>query len=171
MLRQTLLVFIMVTFTAVVRVSAQNSANPPDFSAPTSIARDSVGNLYIASAKGNVVYKLDTRGELAIIAGNGSAGFSGDGGFATRASLNFPGDLAVDSLGNLYIADTFNNRIRRVDASTGIITTVAGNGTAGFSGDGGPAVSASLNAPGVWPRIVLAGISSLPTQIISECEK
>ena len=84
------------------------------------------------------------------VAGNGVAGFSGDGAFATSAALNSPRGTAFDSQGNMYIADRFNHRIRRVTAS-GIITTVAGTGTAGFSGDGGPAVNAQLNQPeDVW---------------------
>src|SRR5207247_355534 len=74
-------------------------------------------------------------------------GFSGDGGPAINAALNTPRGLAVDRVGNLFIADRDNNRIRRVDAKTGIITTVVGKGTASFSGDGGPAVNAGLNFP------------------------
>jgi sugar lactone lactonase YvrE len=79
--------------------------------------------------------------------GTGEKGFAGDGGPAARALLNGPFDVAFDRAGNLYFSDTFNHRIRRVDAATGIITTVAGNGEAGFSGDGGPAVAAALNEP------------------------
>jgi hypothetical protein len=76
------------------------------------------------------------QGTITIVAGTGSFGFSGDGGPATSAELN-PTDVAVDSAGNLFIADSGNRRIRRVDAATGIITTVAGTGVSGFSGDGG----------------------------------
>jgi sugar lactone lactonase YvrE len=79
--------------------------------------------------------------------GTGEKGFSGDGGPAAEARLNGPFDIAFDSAGNLYFSDTFNHRIRRVDAATGIISTVAGNGEAGFSGDGGPAIAAALNEP------------------------
>jgi len=79
--------------------------------------------------------------------GTGEAGFSGDGGPATEARLNGPFDVAFDRAGNLYCSDTFNHRVRRVDAETGVITTVAGNGEAGFSGDGGPATEAALNEP------------------------
>jgi sugar lactone lactonase YvrE len=89
-------------------------------------------------------------GIITSVAGNGTAGFGGDGGPATSASLDPYGggnDVALDPAGNLFIADTFNHRIRRVDAATGIITTVAGNGTAGFNGDGIPATSASLYDP------------------------
>jgi uncharacterized protein (TIGR03437 family) len=84
-----------------------------------------------------------SNGVIITVAGGGS--FIGDGGPATNAQLNYPGGIAVDSAGNLYIADTLNERVRKV--SNGVITTVAGNGTAGFSGDGGPATSAELNDP------------------------
>lgn len=84
--------------------------------------------------------KVSADGIIATVAGNGTAGFSGDGGPATSAQLNVPAALAVDDSGNLYIADTFNLRVRKVSAD-GIITTVAGAGGAGYSGDGGPAMS------------------------------
>ena len=80
---------------------------------------------------------------ITTVAGNGTPGFSGDNGPATSAQLNDPYGVAVDSAGNLYIADTDNNRIRKV--SNGVITTVAGNGTPGYSGDNGPATSAQLD--------------------------
>jgi len=84
---------------------------------------------------------------IATAVGNGEKGFAGDGDPATLALLNGPFDVAFDRAGNLYFSDTFNHRIRRVDARTGVITTVAGNGDAGYSGDGGPAFRASLNEP------------------------
>src|SRR5437764_164967 len=80
-------------------------------------------------------------------AGNGTGALSGDGGPATSASLSQPYGVTADIAGNIFIADTANNRIRLVNMSTGIITTVAGNGIGGFSGDGGPATSATLNFP------------------------
>jgi len=80
-------------------------------------------------------------------AGTGIAGFAGDGGPAERARLNGPFDLVFDEAGNLYFSDTFNHRIRRIDARTGVITTCAGNGEAGYGGDGGPALQARLNEP------------------------
>src|SRR6266852_2526216 len=79
--------------------------------------------------------------------GTGDKGFAGDGGPADAALLNGPFDVAFDAAGNLYFSDTFNNRIRRVDARTGVISTVAGNGDKGYSGDGGPATAAALNEP------------------------
>ena len=103
------------------------------------VAVDAAGNFYIADPDQNRVFKVDTSGQLTVVAGVGVSGFSGDGGLATSASLSAPVGVALDGAGNLFIADEFNNRIRRVDAATGIITTVAGNGFPGFSGDGGPA--------------------------------
>ena len=90
---------------------------------------------------------VNAQGIISTVAGNGTATFGGDGGAATGASLSFPFGVAVDTAGNLFIADRGNVRVRRVDAATGIITTVAGNGVFGFSGDGGPATSATLDSP------------------------
>jgi len=116
---------------------------------PDGIAIDHSGNLFIVDTRNNRVRRVDAvTGIITTVAGNGSAAFSGDGGPATTASLNFSlGGVAVDGSGNLFIADAGNNRVRRVDAATGIITTVAGNGTFSFSGDGGPATSATLAGP------------------------
>jgi sugar lactone lactonase YvrE len=110
---------------------------------PTGVALDSAGNLYIADRGNNRIRKV-TGGTITTVAGNGTMGFSGDGGPATSASL-VPVAVTVDSAGNIYVADSFGNRIRKI--SGGTITTVAGNGTMGFSGDGGPATSASLGNP------------------------
>jgi uncharacterized protein (TIGR03437 family) len=118
---------------------------------PGDLALDSAGNLFIASGaflgdgRGNVVRKVTPAGLITTVAGNGTAGYSGDGGPATSAALNAPEGLAIDRAGNLYIADQFNRRIRKV--SNGVITTAAGNGLAGYAGDGGPGVSAELSGP------------------------
>ena len=92
-------------------------------------------------------------GIITTVAGNGTAGYSGDGGPATSAELNSPAGVALDSSGNIYIADTSNSRIRKVTVSTGVITTLAGDGTAGYSGDGGSATSAELYFPFAWQQI------------------
>ena len=112
-----------------------------------SVVQDSLGNTYISDAWSSQVFKVDTSGVLTIYAGNGVFGYSGDGGPATSAALNNPDGLAFDASGNLYIADTDNSVIREVLASDGTIQTVAGNATAGYSGDGGAATAAELNDP------------------------
>jgi uncharacterized protein (TIGR03437 family) len=111
---------------------------------PRGVAVDPAGNLYIADSGLDRVRKVSS-GVITTVAGNGTPGFSGDGGPATSAQLSSPSGVGVDAAGNLYIADTNNNRIRKV--SNGMITTVAGNGVAGPSGDGGPATSAWLSEP------------------------
>jgi sugar lactone lactonase YvrE len=112
--------------------------------APSGVAVDTAGNLYIADTNNNRVRKVSD-GIITTVAGNGTLGFSGDGGSATSAQLKEPWGVAVDTAGNLYIAEPYSYRVRKV--SGGIITTVAGNGTPGISGDGGPATSAELNVP------------------------
>ena len=119
------------------------------FNAPSGVALDGAGNLYIADRLNHAVRKVDLQGKISTVAGQGglAGGFSGDGGPATSAQLNFPNAVALDGAGNLYIADEFNQRIRKVDQA-GIITTIAGSsGTPGFGGDGGPATAALLNRP------------------------
>jgi len=113
---------------------------------PRGVAVDNAGNLLIADSGNHCVRRVDPSGTITTIAGIGAWGFSGDGGPAVAARLNSPGGLVVDSAGNLFIADRFNHRIRRVDPS-GTITTIAGTGESGFSGDGGPAVAAQLSRP------------------------
>jgi uncharacterized protein (TIGR03437 family) len=117
---------------------------------PEGVAVDTAGNLYIADTGDNRIRKVfPSDGVIGTMAGNGTQGFSGDNGPANSAELYFPGGVAVDSAGNLYIADTWNNRIRKVSNGviTGVITTIAGNGTRAFSGDNGPATSAQLDGP------------------------
>jgi uncharacterized protein (TIGR03437 family) len=121
-------------------------AGSAQLNAPFGVALDSAGNLYIAEFSNNRVRKVSTNGNISTLAGNGVSGFSGDGLQATAAMLNGPQGVAVDSAGNVFIADTANNRVRKV-APNGVITTVAGNGAAGFSGDGGSAVNAQVGNP------------------------
>ncbi len=113
---------------------------------PAGLAIDSAGNLYLADAGNQRVVKIATDGTIVTVAGNGSAGFAGDGGPAISAQLNWPKDVALDAAGNLYIADTANNRVRKVSPS-GAISTVAGNGSFSSAGDGGPATAAAFNTP------------------------
>jgi len=113
---------------------------------PTAIELDAAGNLYIAQPSHHRIRKVRPDGTIVTVAGNGLGGFSGDGGSALTASLAGPRGIAVDAAGNLYIADTINQRIRRV-SSAGVITTVAGNGSAQVSGMGGPATSVSFTSP------------------------
>ncbi|TDR46792.1 NHL repeat-containing protein [Tahibacter aquaticus] len=118
-------------------------ARNAQFSSPTGAALDSAGNLFIADSYGSRIRKVDIHGTVTTVAGNGALGFSGDGGRATSAALNQPAAVAVDLAGNLYIADSKNFRVRKVDTH-GTITTLAGGGPNLFS-DGGPATNAALN--------------------------
>ncbi|HXP83253.1 MAG TPA: IPT/TIG domain-containing protein [Bryobacteraceae bacterium] len=114
---------------------------------PNGMRVDSSGNVYIADTGNHIIRKVSPSGTITTVAGTPkTGGYLGDGGPATAAQLNGPNDVAVDGAGNLYIADSRNAVIRKVDTS-GIITTIAGNGTGGESGDGGPALSAQLNTP------------------------
>ncbi len=113
---------------------------------PRAIAFDRAGNAYIADTLNARIRRIDTSGRIATIAGNGIEGFSGDGGAALNASLNQPHGVAIDGAGNLYIADSSNDRIRRVTRQ-GVITTVAGDGTPGAAGDDGPARAAQVKDP------------------------
>ena len=113
---------------------------------------DAAGNLYIADYANHAIRKVDVNGTITTVAGGNGGGFSGDGGPATEAQLYYPIDMALDAVGNLYIADFYNHRIRKVDPN-GIISTVAGSGCAGspncngYSGDGGPATQAQFRLP------------------------
>jgi len=110
------------------------------------IAVDSRGNVYISHRSKNRIRKIDPQGTITTIAGDGIAGFKGDGGPALKASLNFPAGLCLDKAGNLFIADRNNHRIRKVD-TRGIITTIAGTGKPDWGGDEGPGIEAHLNFP------------------------
>ena len=110
------------------------------------IAVSPKGDVYISQRAHNIINRIDSNGMLIRVAGTGVSGYSGDGGSALKAKLKVPAGLCFDAAGNLYIADRENNRVRKVDTQ-GIITTVAGTGVAGFSGDGGPATQAQLNLP------------------------
>ncbi len=115
---------------------------------PSGAAADAAGNIYIADAANNRIRKIDaSTGNISTIAGTGTAGNTGDGAAATSATLSSPYGVALDSDGNVYIADTGNNRVRKVTVSSGNIAALAGTGTAGFTGDGGAAASATLRSP------------------------
>ncbi len=114
---------------------------------PTGVAVGPDGNLYIADRYNQRIRKVDlSTGVITTVAGSGAAGYGGDSGGATAAQLNYPYGLGFDPAGNMYIADTNNNRIRKVAAGTGIITTIAGTGASGYNGDG-PAIGANLSSP------------------------
>ena len=113
---------------------------------PYRVTFDSNGNLYIPDLGNSVIRKVDTNGNISTFAGNGTEGYSGDGGAATSATLSNPWGVTVDASGNVYIADSENHRIRKVDTN-GNISTFAGTGTSGYSGDGGAATSATFKNP------------------------
>jgi hypothetical protein len=121
-------------------------ANKAGLCNPARAAFDASGNLYIADSGNNRIRKVSPEGTISSVAGNGRYAFSGDGGQAASAGLGSPQGLCLDRGGNLYIADTYNQRIRKVTPA-GVISTVAGNGSNGFSGDGGNATAASLSSP------------------------
>jgi DNA-binding beta-propeller fold protein YncE len=111
---------------------------------PFGVAFDRSGNLFIVEMTGHRVRKMDRNGVLTTIAGTGEKGDSGDGGPATAARFNGPHSLAVAANGDIYVSDTWNNRVRRIDCQTGTITAFAGTGEKGFSGDGGAALQAKF---------------------------
>ncbi len=133
---------------------ADGPAGHAELDSPQGVAVNAKGDVFIADTYNNVVREVTPRGFISTYAGDGNPGYRGDGGPAVRAELSSPTGLALDALGNLYIADSGNNVIRRV-STNGVITTVAGDvaadessgGLGGFSGDGGPATQARLNSP------------------------
>lgn len=116
------------------------------FTFPEHLTLDAAGNVYVCDMWNSVVRKISTTGTITTIAGTGTAGFSGDGGPATSAQLFFPRGIAIDASNNIYIADGYNSRIRKINPA-GIISTFAGTGTSGLTGDSGPATSAQLGIP------------------------
>ncbi len=115
--------------------------------APRGGVFDGQGNYFFADSENHVIREVTKLGTIAVVAGNGMSGFDGDGASATAAQLNSPAGVTVDAAGNLYIADTGNNRVREVTAATGVITTIAGTGVAGYTGDTGVATAATFNNP------------------------
>jgi RHS repeat-associated protein len=121
-------------------------AKQAELNRPKGIAVDNAGNLYFADSSNHRIRKVDANGIISTVAGSGISGYHGDGGSAVQARVNAPYSVALDTDGSLYIADKNNFRIRKV-STNGIITTVAGNGVRGYSGDGGLAIQAKLNSP------------------------
>jgi DNA-binding beta-propeller fold protein YncE len=123
-------------------------ANAALLNGPFDIAFDAAGNLYFSDTFNNRIRRVDAKSAvISTVAGNGEAGFAGDGGPATKASLNEPYGIVLDRTGNIFVADRLNRRVRRIDAASGIITTTAGTGEAAYGGDGGPAARAGLAEP------------------------
>jgi hypothetical protein len=121
-------------------------ANSATLNVAVDISADGAGNLFIADQFNHRIRQIAPDGTISTVVGSGAPGYAGDGGPATSAQINTPIGICVDAAGNLYIADVGNQRIRKVDAS-GIITTLAGNGSKGYGGDGGPAINASFYNP------------------------
>ena len=118
---------------------------PGPLSSPFGVDFDASGNMFIVELGGGRVHKFDSQGRLTTIAGDGSEGYAGDGGPAAEATFDGMHNIAVTPQGDLYISDSWNHCIRKIDGKTGVITTVAGTGRPGFGGDGGPATMASFN--------------------------
>ena len=134
--------------------------------APFAVGSDAAGNLYLSEYEGQRIRKIAPDGIISTIAGNGTKGFAGDGGPATASQISGPHHLLVAPAGDVYIADTYNNRVRKIDGKTGIISTVAGTGQKGFGGDGGPATAAQfgniycLAVDPAWKHMYLADLDN-----------
>ncbi|MBM4067845.1 MAG: hypothetical protein FJ271_02705 [Planctomycetes bacterium] len=128
----------------VVAGADESAATRADIKTPFGMEFDRRGNMYIAEYSGHRVLKMDARGKLAVLAGTGAKGFSGDGGPALKAKFNVMHNLTVAGTGDIYVADTGNRRVRKINGKTGTVTTIAGTGRKGFSGDGGPATEADF---------------------------
>ena len=123
-------------------------AQAASLNGPFDVAFDSAGNLFFSDTFNHRIRRVDARtGTITTIAGNGEAGYAGDGGPAVQASLNEPYGIAIDRAGNIFVADRLNRRVRRIDAANGTITTLAGTGEPAYSGDGGPAARAGFAEP------------------------
>ena len=131
---------------ATTAVGAEIAATDLAFADPHGLAVDGTGRVFVADTFNHRILRVETDGSITTIAGNGIPGFSGDGGEATSAQLQYPADVAVDGIGRVFIADAQNARIRRIDLD-GTMTTIAGTGVGGYAGDGGPAVLAQLANP------------------------
>jgi len=145
-------IFLLLFFSYPINAQIITSVDSTGLYDPGGMAFDRNKNLYVTSALGNTIQKIDSNGILTTIAGTGSAGFSGDGGSATSAMLNQPAGIAIDTSGNILFADSQNQRIRKIEIGSGMISTIAGIGpggfgTGGFSGDSGMASAAALNNP------------------------
>jgi DNA-binding beta-propeller fold protein YncE len=130
-------------------------ATKTSMTSPLAVCVEKTGKLLVTDSGDHVVYRIDlTTGVLTVLTGDGRPGFTGDGGPASKARVDQPTGLALDKAGNVYLVDWNNNRVRRIDAKTGVITTAVGNGEKDvhgeglFAGDGGPADKASLYVPG-----------------------
>ena len=139
------LIFFATNLATIARAQTQATTLP--LMIPSATVFDAAGNLYFVETGNHVVRKVTSAGVITTVAGNGVQGFSGDSGPATAAQLDSPAGLALDSSGDLFIADSHNHRIREVSSATGTIATIAGTGAPGFSGDGGPAIAATLDLP------------------------
>ncbi len=122
------------------------TATAANLHAPIHVITDAAGNIYTTDFRNNVIRKINSSGVITTIAGTGTPGFSGDGGPATAATFDWPSGLCLDAAGNLFVSDYHNNRIRKINTA-GIVTTIAGTGATGHSGDGGPATAATFNLP------------------------